>query len=174
MNFFERSCLERYGIGPETKPVSFPDGLPLSEEDLINFRLLPNGNFVRRGFSPFRSGKPLNLENWDIITKQNIDLTAPSCVVNAPENPRYLSRAYLRSWHNQRWQHHKLFSEFFTAKYRYRLNQDGQEYRYNGLWRLDDAIRQSLSQRSNADGTYKARNNSRFDADWGTYPWAFY
>lgn len=49
------------------QPVIFPDGLPLNDEDMVNFRLLPNGNFVRRGRSPFRPGKPLNLSHLEII-----------------------------------------------------------------------------------------------------------
>ncbi|KAL5961959.1 39S ribosomal protein L30 mitochondrial [Taenia solium] len=199
--FFERAFLEKYGIGPKTKqhqwkvvkntprtvdeidrikylvrvqPVSFPDGLPLSEDDLINFRLLPNGDFVRRGISPFRPGKPIDLAEFKIIEHPRVSENTTLCIPDLEENPRYLTRDYLKNWHNQRWQHHKLLSEFFTAKYKYRLNQDGQEYRYSGLWRLDDAMRQSLRQRKNLDGTYKTRNNSRFEADWGTYPWAFY
>ncbi|VDM34521.1 unnamed protein product [Hydatigera taeniaeformis] len=153
------------------QPVSFLDGLPLSEDDLVNFRLLPNGVFVRRGNSPFRSGKSLDLAEFEIIKHPCV---SEDKIPEVNENSLYLTRSYLKSWHNQRWQHHKLLSEFFTAKYKYRLNQDGQEYRYSGLWRLDDAMRQSLSQRKSLDGTYKARNNSRFEADWGTYPWSFY
>ncbi|KAM7541412.1 hypothetical protein Aperf_G00000028490 [Anoplocephala perfoliata] len=156
------------------QPVTFPDGLPECAEDLINFRLLPNGKFVRRGSSPFRPGKPMNISQWKIVDQTNIVESILPCVVESNENKRYLTRQYLRQWYNQRWQHHQLFSEFFTTKYKYRLNQDGLEYRYNGLWRLDDAMRQSLNLRRNADGTYRAHNNSRFEADWGTYPWSFY
>ncbi|VDL19184.1 unnamed protein product [Hymenolepis diminuta] len=199
--FFERAFLEKFGIGSDVKmsnwkliknspqnaidldhikhlikiqPVTFPDGLPESEEDMINFRLLPNGKFIRRGNSPFCSDKSINLSEWKIVERPNICGSNLPSVLKRDENCRYLSRNYLRSWHNQRWQHHKLFSEFFTAKYKYRLNQDGLEYRYNNLWRLDDAMRQSLNHRRNADGTYRTNNNSRFEADWGTYPWSFY
>lgn len=181
------------------QPVCFPDGLPVSEDDFLNFRLLPNGNFVRRGNSPFRTGKPIDLSECtvlqvappsnegikdvrccyflDLLLTIRVSSLLFFCIFQletTKKNPRYLTRAYLRGWHNQRWQRHQLFSEFFTTKYKYRLNQDGQEYRYNGLWRLDDAMQQSLSQRTCPDGTYRARNNSRFEADWGTYPWAFY
>ncbi|BHF58585.1 39S ribosomal protein L30, mitochondrial [Sparganum proliferum] len=168
--------LEKYGMGPTTKPVEFPDGLPTTQEDLLNFRLLPNGKFVRKGKSPFRRGSYLDLSSESAL--ENCRKISSSVEQNqltpVDSNAKYLSRDYLRQWHNKRWERHQLFSEFFTPHYKYRLNQDGQEYRYSGLWRLDDAMRQSIKQRLNPDGTYKARNNSRFEADWNTYPWAFY
>nr|CDS34120.1 39S ribosomal protein L30 mitochondrial [Hymenolepis microstoma] len=199
--FFERAFLETYGIGSDVKignwklvknspqnaknldhikhlikiqPVTFPDGLPESEADMLNFRLLPNGKFIRRGNSPFRSDKPINISEWKIVEQPKVEGSNLPDTLKCDENYRYLTRSYLRGWHNQRWQHHQLFSEFFTAKYKYRLNQDGLEYRYNGLWRLDDAMRQSLNHRRNTDGTYRTNNNSRFEADWGIYPWSFY
>ncbi len=62
------------------QPVSFPDGLPSSEEDYVNFRLLPNGNFVRRGASPFRPGKPIELSECEILQKPLLADTEPTDV----------------------------------------------------------------------------------------------
>uniref|UniRef100_A0A0X3PZY1 39S ribosomal protein L30 n=1 Tax=Schistocephalus solidus TaxID=70667 RepID=A0A0X3PZY1_SCHSO len=202
IHFYEKGFLEKYGMGPTTKmhkwvlvkntphvvkeldnikhlvrvqPVEFPDGLPTTQEDLLNFRLLPNGKFIRKGNSPFRRGSFLDLSSdLALETCRKISSMEATLLTPMDANAKYLSRAYLRQWHNQRWEQHKLFSEFFTSHYKYRLNQDGQEYRYSRLWRLDDAMRQSIRQRLNPDGTYKARNNSRFEADWNTYPWSFY
>lgn len=84
----------------------------------------------------------------------------------------YLTRAYLRQYHNRQWSKHQLFSEHFASHYRYKLNQDGMEYRYSRLWRLDDAMSQSLQNQFNSDGTRKAPNQNRFQANWMTYPWS--
>ncbi|VDQ11395.1 unnamed protein product [Trichobilharzia regenti] len=87
---------------------------------------------------------------------------------------RYLTRRYLRQWHNKKWENFEFFKEFFTSHYKYKLNQDGNEYRYSGLWRLDKSILQSVESRRNPDGTMKQPNNNRFEADWNTYPWSKY
>lgn len=62
------------------QPVSFPDGLPLFEDDLVNFRLLPNGDFVRRGSSPFRPRKPIDLTEFKIIDHPCVSEDKVPCV----------------------------------------------------------------------------------------------
>ena len=49
-----------------------PDDISEAEEDMKNFRLLPNGTFVRRGTSPFRDGKPLSLPDWEIVERPSV------------------------------------------------------------------------------------------------------
>ncbi|XP_018649808.1 hypothetical protein Smp_102490 [Schistosoma mansoni] len=200
---YQRAILEKYGLGKDTKnhnwivvkntpsvnrdlyeikhliriqPVIFENGLP-TESDLLACRLLPDGRFFRhRGLSVdsqlLDSSGPnqVNLSTYN--PNQSNDLKA--LLHSKEENFRYLSRTYLRKWHNKRWANHDFFKEFFTSHYKYKLNQDGNEYRYSGLSRLDKAITHSLESRRNPDGTLKQPNCNRFDADWNTYPWSRY
>ncbi|CAH8510732.1 unnamed protein product [Schistosoma intercalatum] len=200
---YQRAILEKYGLGKDTKnhnwvvvkntpsvnrdlyeikhliriqPVIFENGLP-TESDLLACRLLPDGRFFRhRGLSVdsqlLDSSEP-NQTNLSVYNPNRpYDLKA--LLHSNKENFRYLSSAYLRKWHNKRWANHDFFKEFFTSHYKYKLNQDGNEYRYSGLSRLDKAITHSLESRRNPDGTLKQPNCNRFDADWNTYPWSRY
>ncbi|KAK4469859.1 hypothetical protein MN116_007368 [Schistosoma mekongi] len=200
---YERAILEKYGLGRDTKnhnwvvvkntpsvnrdlyeikhlvrvqPVIFKNGLP-SESDLLTCRLLPDGRFFRhRGLSVDWKSCESSVPNETNLSICSVN--APNSLKASPhsngENPRYLSRAYLRKWHNKRWANHEFFKEFFTSHYKYKLNQDGNEYRYSGLWRLDKAMTHSAESKQNLDGTLKQPNCNRFEADWNTYPWSRY
>ncbi|CAH8481935.1 unnamed protein product [Schistosoma turkestanicum] len=197
---YERAILEKYGLGSETKnhrwivvkntpsvnrelyevkhlirvqPVIFENGLP-TESDLLTCRLLPDGRFFRhRGLSVdytlSNSSEP-NLSVYNPNPSNDLKALLPP----DEENFRYLSRKYLRKWHNKKWANREFFKEFFTSHYKYKLNQDGNEYRYSGLSRLDKAMTHSAESRRNPDGTLKQPNCNRFDADWNTYPWSRY
>ncbi|CAL8095281.1 unnamed protein product [Calicophoron daubneyi] len=158
------------------QPIRFPQDLPSKADDLTQCRLLPDGRFLRyRGtsvdgqvvstgeLSPLKQdscGQPANLQ----------DPTLLFC--HAPSSGNgYLTRSYLRQWHNRKWNNYELFNEYLGSKYKYKLNQDGMEYRYSRLWRLDNAMLQSIRAQRNPDGTLKQPNQNRFEANWCTHPW---
>ena len=143
------------------QPVRFPQGLPETEDDIRNCLLRPNGHFIIR--------KPLGSVESPAISE---DATAESIDVPAEVMRAHLSRRYLRKYHNDRYKSHALLGEHFTSHYRYELNEDGQEYRYSGRWRLGKAMEQSARRRHNKDGS--KRPNIRFEADFNTYPWRYF
>lgn len=142
------------------QPVRFPQGLPDTADDVRNCVLRPNGDLLIR--------KPLRSDDSPAVSqdvREGVDL--PEEVVRA-----HLSRKYLKSYHNDRYRSHALLKEHFTSHYRYEMNQDGQEYRYSGRWRLGKAMEQAVKRRHNADGT--RRPNLWFEADYNTYPWRYF
>ncbi|CAH8547614.1 unnamed protein product [Dicrocoelium dendriticum] len=198
---YQRAVLERHGLGEDTKnhswilvkntpsvnqdlyvikhlvriqPVKFPQGLPTADDDLTKCRLLPDGRFFRY---------PKDSVSGEFVT-ENTATVLPSSSVSIPtedvskifqhstDDKGYLTRAYLRKYHNRQWDRFQLFDEFFTSHYRYKLNQDGSEYRYSRLWRLDNAMFHAIRKQRNPDGTLKAPNQTRFEANWSTYPWS--
>ncbi|VEL10403.1 unnamed protein product, partial [Protopolystoma xenopodis] len=200
---YHKALLEKYGIGPRTKlhswvvvkntpsvneelyaikhlirvqPIEFPHGLPNSLSDIARWRLLPNGRFVIHPISNISS--KFSEEDATSISQiagsNSLLSTDVEKILDRDQKHRpYLSRRYLREYYNLQHCRHKTFSQFFTSSYLYRLNQDGNEYRYSKLWRLDDAMRQSIQFRTHPDGTQRNKN-PRFEADWSTYPWTNY
>ncbi|CAH8498590.1 unnamed protein product [Heterobilharzia americana] len=198
---YQRAILEKYGLGIDTKnhtwvivkntpsvnrelyevkhlvriqPVVFVNGLP-TEADLLTCRLLPDGRFFRhRGLavdSKLSGSSESSQTSVSICDANKSDVPKLLSISGSGKN-NYLSRKYLKQWHNNKWSNFTFFKEFFTSHYRYKLNQDGNEYRYSGLWRLDKSMLQSVQSRRNPDGTFKQPNSNRFDADWNTYPWS--
>ncbi|THD18673.1 39S ribosomal protein L30 mitochondrial [Fasciola hepatica] len=159
------------------QPVTFPQGLPTDTDDLTKCRLMPDGRFLRTRGQTVR-GEVVSDSHGIAI---NSHRESNEFENNDPEKlfahaktgeSGYLTRSYLRQFHNRRWSKQELFSEHFASHYRYRLNQDGLEYRYSRLWRLDDAMFQSAQNQFNSYGTRKTSNQNRFQANWMTYPWS--
>ncbi|KAG5448327.1 hypothetical protein CSKR_107042 [Clonorchis sinensis] len=196
---YERAILERHGLGESMKnlqwvlvkntpsvnadlyqvkhlvriqPVQFPQGLPTALDDLTQCRLRPDGRFLR-----YREN---TVEGHVVTDKGSPQLPTTAVNSDLPEKlfehsntgRGYLKRRYLRQWHNRQWSRFSLFQNFFTSHYRYKLNQDGSEYRYSHLWRLDDAMFNAIRKRVNTDGSMKSPNQNRFEANWCTFPWA--
>lgn len=95
-------------------PITFPNGLPENESDYEHCLLRDNGEFVIR-----KKILPGNIE-----------------VVSAPKSgkdvlwkmdPKTLDRHLILQL-----RHRRLNAEYFPAKYVYKYNQDGKEYRYKG------------------------------------------
>ncbi|GAA48295.1 hypothetical protein CLF_101431 [Clonorchis sinensis] len=178
---YERAILERHGLGENLyqvkhlvriQPVQFPQGLPTALDDLTQCRLRPDGRFLR-----YREN---TVEGHVVTNKGSSQLLTTAVKPDLPEESfehsnagrGYLKRRYLRQWHNRQWSRFSLFQNFFTSHYRYKLNQDGSEYRYSHLWRLDDAMFNAIRKRVNTDGSMKSPNQNRFEANWCTFPWA--
>ncbi|KAF8572089.1 hypothetical protein P879_00331 [Paragonimus westermani] len=196
---YQRAILERHGLGKGTKnhswiivkntpsvnedldvikhliriqPIQFPQGLPTPEDNLITCRLLPDGRFLRRHRNAIDGVIVTEAQKGGTESPKSAENDIPLQLFehNSP-GTGYLTRAYLREWHNRKWARFSLFREFFSSNYKYKLNQDGSEYRYSRLWRLDDAMFHAIREQRNADGTFKSPNQNRFDANWSTFPW---
>ena len=122
-----------------------------SEElsELMRFQLRPNGAFLRRSH---------------VHPSQELAAIPQSALSQT------MDHYYLKQWNRRRYNRFELFSEYYSTKYEYKLNQDGQEFRYSGLHRLREANRNYLDAlRGNADGTFKGQD--RAEADYS--PWPF-
>ncbi|TPP58944.1 39S ribosomal protein L30 mitochondrial [Fasciola gigantica] len=159
------------------QPVTFPQGLPTDTDDLTKCRLMPDGRFLRTRGQTVRGEVVSDSHGITINSHREsneFENNDPEKLFAHAETGEsgYLTRSYLRQFHNRRWSKQELFNEHFASHYRYRLNQDGLEYRYSRLWRLDDAMFQSAQNQFNSYGTRKTSNQNRFQANWMTYPWS--
>lgn len=95
-------------------PITFPHGLPESEEDYEHCELQDNGEFVvKKKLEPVTEDSiPIDKEPKETVWEMNLE-----------ELKRH-SRKKLDNW--------DVNSEFFTPEYVYKFNQDGKEYRYFG------------------------------------------
>ncbi|KAL3315185.1 39S ribosomal protein L30, mitochondrial [Cichlidogyrus casuarinus] len=194
---YQRAILEKYTIGQDVQchtwvpvkntpsvnkelavikhlirvqPIEFPQGLPDSETDLRNCVLRPNGNFYLRKAQKLTVNEQSlpKLEEGSSLEELVKNIYSEDVEVKKMQ----VDRVYLKKHFNKNWSRSRLFCDMFSAKYRYKLNQDGQEYRYSKLWKNEEALKHSVRNRKNSDGTLKAQQN--FDADWNTYPWSSY
>lgn len=88
-------------------PVTFPQGLPTSESDLQNCTLHPDGRLVIK-----KTIYPLESDDTNSIWKMDTETLKKA-------GEKVLSE-------------YNLSAEYFPAKYVFKYNQDGKEYRYTG------------------------------------------
>ncbi|PAA46715.1 hypothetical protein BOX15_Mlig034289g3, partial [Macrostomum lignano] len=139
----------------QIQPLTMPDGLPATEADLSNCYTNECGELRMR--------RRLAGSAVEVQPERHAEAELEASKRRIHSMPRY---------HERRWKACLMFSEYFTQHHRYQHMQDGSAYRYSGLWRRDAAMKQSLSRRTNPDGT--KRPNLNFEADFNAFPWRNY
>nr|CAH8843155.1 unnamed protein product [Trichobilharzia regenti] len=98
------------------QPVIFENGLP-SEADLLTCKLLPDGRFFRhRGLAVDATlttdSSKCNETSLSVCDGSiaNVPKVFPN--VDDVGDYRYLTRRYLRQWHNKKWENFEFFKSF--------------------------------------------------------------
>lgn len=106
--------LKRVNHLVEVYPVTFPYGLPESEEDLDHCYISDNGQFIVK-------------KKLDAVKRSEENLPVSAEKV---ENKFEMKQEYIDKLLELRKKHYQIHQEYFQTKYIYEMNQDDKEFRY--------------------------------------------